>query len=68
MSRGGKPLHLSALNSTKGRVPLAHGFRDSLHLSLREDFWNDVSVHVSQAVIAALMAVGQLFVIDAQQM
>ena len=66
MSRGGKPLQLSALNSTKGPVPVARGFRDHLHFDLCEDFRNDVSVHVRQAVIATLMAVRQLFVIDPQ--
>jgi hypothetical protein len=68
VSRGGKPLQLSALISTKSPVPVAHVVRDSLQLNLCEYFWNDISVDVSQAVIATLMAVGQLFVIDAQQM
>jgi hypothetical protein len=68
MSRGGKSPQLSALKSTKSPLSAADGVGDQLQLNLCEDFRNNISVHVCQAVIATLMAVGQLFVIDAQQM
>src|SRR6476619_7428993 len=42
--------------------------RCELAVALRQDFMNDVSMHVGQAAIAAVVAIGELLVIDPQKM